>query len=259
LGKPFVEGGVSSSWQGIRRLLQDDQHNKEGLFSENQQTYMNWRLECYCTEASFGFNWNHPINHGYFQEASISNSYCHHGKFGCGGDLRDNHECGNDDEYAMTANAAAAMDVATTTNVATMATTNVAMTTHVARSTNVVTMIPLPNPTNDIMFTGLFGLNNKGKKFRRDQAKYLRKENNLLVIQGKNKDLLTLKGDMAIIQTTPERKPAIVFSDDMRPAVNLQDYVPVTPDTSPYKNRPHRYGYITTFSGVEAATIVSMK
>jgi hypothetical protein len=163
----------------------------------------------------------------------------------------------------MTANAVATMHVATTTNVATMATTattNVAMTTHEARSTNVATMIPLPNPTNDIMFAGLFGLNNKEKaKFRRDQAKYLRKEKNLLVIQGKNKDLLTGKGDMSIIHTTPERKPAIVFGDDMRPAVNLQDYVSVTPDTLPYKNRPHRYGYITTVSGVGAATIVSVK
>jgi hypothetical protein len=120
----------------------------------------------------------------------------------------------------MTANAAATMNVATTTNEATTATTNVAMTAHAASSTNLATMIPLPNPTNDIMFAGLFGLNNKEKaKFRRDQAKYLRKEKNLLVIQGKNKDLLTGKGDMLIIQTTPERKPAIVFGDDMRPAV----------------------------------------
>jgi hypothetical protein len=88
---------------------------------------------------------------------------------------------------SMTANAAATMDVATTMNVATTATTNVAMTAHEARSTNVATMIPLPNPTNDIMFAGLFGLNNKEKaKFRRDQAKYLRKEKNLLVIQGKH-------------------------------------------------------------------------
>jgi hypothetical protein len=94
----------------------------------------------------------------------------------------------------LTANAATMMKVATTTNVVMAATTRVAMMAHAARSTNVGTMIPLLNPTNDIMFAGLFGLNNKEKaKFRRDQAKYLRKEKNLLVIQGKNKDHLTGK------------------------------------------------------------------
>jgi hypothetical protein len=45
----------------------------------------------------------------------------------------------------------------------------------------------------------------------------------------------------------------------LTPAVNLQDYVSVTPDTSPYKNRPHGYGYITIVLGVGAATSVSVK
>jgi hypothetical protein len=119
---------------------------------------------------------------------------------------------------------------------------------------------PLPNPTNDIMFAGLFGLSNKEKaQFRRDQAKYLRKQKNLVVIHEKNEELLTGKGDMSILQTIPKRKPAIIIGDDMRPAVNLQDYVLAAPDTSPNKNRPHGYGYITKVYGVGAATIVSVK
>jgi hypothetical protein len=110
------------------------------------------------------------------------------------------------------------------------------------------------------MFAGLFGLSNKEKaKFRRDQAKYLRKENNLVVIHANNQDLLIGKGDMPILQMTPERKPAIVICDDMHQAVNLQEYILITPDTSPYKNRrPYGYGYITNVSRVRVVAIVSI-
>jgi hypothetical protein len=144
-------------------------------------------------------------------------------------------------------------------NLATMM--NVAVTTNVATMMNVVAMpppmIPFPNPTNDIMFAGLFGLSNKEKvKFRREQAKYLRKKNNLVVIHANNQDLFIGKGGMSILQMTPERKPAIGICDNMGPAVNLQEYISVTPDTPPYKNRPYKYGCITDASGVGAATIV---
>jgi hypothetical protein len=78
---------------------------------------------------------------------------------------------------------------------------------NVAPMTNVATpppMIPFPNPRNDIMLAGLFGLSNKeNTKFRRDQAKYLRKENNLVVIHANNQYLLIGKGGMLILATDP--------------------------------------------------------
>jgi hypothetical protein len=126
----------------------------------------------------------------------MSHSHHQHGKCGHRGD-----QCGNDD--------------------------NECSTTNVAPMTNVATpppMIPFPNPTNDIMFAGLFGLSNKKKaKFRSAQAKYLRKEKNLIVIHANNHYLLIGKGDMLILQITLERKPAIVICENMRPAVNLQE------------------------------------
>jgi hypothetical protein len=66
----------------------------------------------------------------------------------------------------------------------------------------------LPNPTNDIMFAGLFGLlDAEKKKFKKSQEKALRKVEHGIQIDDENKELLREHRDLGIILTTPERKP----------------------------------------------------
>jgi hypothetical protein len=118
----------------------------------------------------------------------------------------------------------------------------------------------LPNPTNDIMFAGLFGLSDsEKKKFKKSQEKALRKVKHAIQINEENKELLREHRDLGIILTTPERKPAVIFEDDFRPGVELGDYVKVEGDSSPGNNRPAGYGFVTVVKGVGAATIASVK
>ena len=44
--------------------------------------------------------------------------------------------------------------------------------------------------------------------------------------------------------TPPETKGKIQFTDDLKPAVLIGDYVRVTGDTSPVFNFPYGYGFV---------------
>ena len=116
------------------------------------------------------------------------------------------------------------------------------------------------NPTNDLLFAGLFGLNDKEKKAsRNNQLKHLRKVRNLNVVKEKNAELLVGKGDEDIILTPPERKPAIVKEDNMKPAFNIGEHVKVARDYSAGVSRPEGHGYVMKVAGNGAATISTVK
>ena len=131
------------------------------------------------------------------------------------------------------------------TTTETMTTTTTPMTNEMkAAVTMTTTMIPpltmaaLPNPTNDIMFAGLFGLaNSEKKKFKRSQEKALRKVKHAIQINEENKELLREhRGDLGIILTMPERKPAVILEEDFHPGAGLGDYVKVEGDSSSGNN-----------------------
>ena len=103
---------------------------------------------------------------------------------------------------------------------------------------------PSINPTNDLLFAGLFGLTIKEKKaFRKNQLTWLRKNRNLNVVIDENAKLLEGKGDEDIIVTPPEKKPAIVKEDNMKPAFTIGQFVKVARDFSSGKARPEGYGH----------------
>jgi hypothetical protein len=127
-------------------------------------------------------------------------------------------------------------------------------------ATTTLTTALLPNPTNDIMFAGLFGLSDaEKKKFKRTQERALRKVKHGIQIEEENKKLLWEHRDKGIILTAPERKPGVVFEDNFRPGVELGDYVSVEADSSPGNNRPAGCGFVTSVNGVGAATLASVR
>jgi hypothetical protein len=110
------------------------------------------------------------------------------------------------------------------------------------------------------MFAGLFGLTDAEKKmkFVRKQERDLRKIRQKVQIQEKNKELLHASRDKGIIQTPPERKPAITVKDDMKPAVAIGEFVKVESDTSPGNIRPCGIGFVESVQGVGAATTATV-
>ena len=56
-----------------------------------------------------------------------------------------------------------------------------------------------------------------------------------------------------------ETKDFVVFSDDLKPAFKVGEFVKVKRDTSPGMNRPDGYGWVQLAAGVGGATIVSVK
>jgi hypothetical protein len=115
------------------------------------------------------------------------------------------------------------------------------------------------NPTNDMMFAGLFGLiDAEKKKFVRKQEKDLRKIQQKVQIQEKNKELLHASCNKEIIQTPPEQKPALTMEDDMSPAVAIGEFVKVITGTSPGNNRPCGIGFVESVQGVGAATAATV-
>jgi hypothetical protein len=59
--------------------------------------------------------------------------------------------------------------------------------------------------------------------------------------------------------TPPDIKPAIVLTDDNKPAFRVGDYVRVKGDTSPDHNRPDGYAFIKQVRGHGAATLSSIQ
>ena len=59
--------------------------------------------------------------------------------------------------------------------------------------------------------------------------------------------------------TGPERKFAILLSNDQKPGVSVGDYVRVAKDTSPGMNRLEGYGFVQKVVGVGAATRATVK
>jgi hypothetical protein len=109
-------------------------------------------------------------------------------------------------------------NVATTASIGATTATNVAM--PPAR-------ITFPNPTKRHHVCWTFGTWQQGEsKIQKGPSLVLeRKGKNLVVMHEKKQDLLVGKGDMSILQTTPERKPAIViFVMTCAQLFNLQDY-----------------------------------
>jgi hypothetical protein len=140
------------------------------------------------------------------------------------------------------------------------ATTNPATTTLAMMTLATTTPATPLNPTNDIMFAGLFGLNDaEKKKFVRKQERDLRKIQQKVQIQEKNKELLHESRDKGTIQTPPERKPAVAIEDNMRPAIEIGEFVKVDADTSPGRNRPGGTGFVESVRGVGAATTVTIR
>jgi hypothetical protein len=61
------------------------------------------------------------------------------------------------------------------------------------------------------------------------------------------------------MMTEPDCKPTIDVSNDLKPALNVDNCVMVNADTSPNKNRPEGSGFVQDVWGVGAATIVNVK
>ena len=78
-------------------------------------------------------------------------------------------------------------------------------------------------------------------------------------IQEKNKELLHESRDRGMIQTQPERKPAITVEDDMRPAIVIGEFVMVDANTSPGNNRPGGSAFVESVRGVGAATTATIR
>jgi len=62
-----------------------------------------------------------------------------------------------------------------------------------------------------------------------------------------------------LLATPPERKPFIEGFDNMNKLFNIGDYVKVSADTSPGKNREEGYGFIINVRGYAGATIVDVE
>jgi hypothetical protein len=91
-------------------------------------------------------------------------------------------------------------NVTAVTRIVAPATTNPAMTTLATMTLARVTPATPLNPTNDIMFAGLFGLNDAEKrKFVRKQERGLQKIGQKVQIQEKNKELLHESCDKGMI------------------------------------------------------------
>ena len=72
-------------------------------------------------------------------------------------------------------------------------------------------------------------------------------------------NLATRECDKGMIQTPPERKPAITVEDDMRPAIVIGEFVMVDANTSPGNNRPGGSGFVESVRGVGAATTATIR
>jgi hypothetical protein len=86
------------------------------------------------------------------------------------------------------------------------------------------------------------------------------KEEDLKIIADANKGLFHAAAAAQEEMTTePDRKPTIDVSDELKPALNVGNYVKVNADTSFNKNRPEGFGFVQDVRGVGAATIVNVK
>ena len=110
-----------------------------------------------------------------------------------------------------------------------------------------MTATPATNPTNDIMFAGLFGLNDAEKeKVVRKQELEGPTENTTEGVDSREEKRVTSwsSRDKGMIQTPPKRKLAVTVEDDTSPAIVIGEFVKVDANTSPGNNRPGGTGFV---------------
>jgi hypothetical protein len=100
----------------------------------------------------------------------------------------------------------------------------------------------------------------EAKKCNKAYQKVLQKEKDLkTIVDANTKEFREAVNAQKQMTTAPERKPVLEVDDDMKPALNVGDYVKVDADTSLNMNRPEGFGFMVQVRGVGAATIVSVK